>query len=691
MPMREAEQFFGPDGAAANAVAGFSPRPAQIAYAAAVFDMLNAPSPRIGALDAETGTGKSLGYLVPMIHDLVVTDGLGRVVVATGTISLQKQIFSHDVLTAIAVVEQKLGRSLDLKVAMRVGRSQVLDPVKLAEFLEELSGPERQDAERVLAWAEAQIAASNLPLRREAQAELFAGQPRPACLGEIVAFDGDISSSRTDLWQLYAEAADDAENADILIINHHLLALDLNGAGILGRYDSEQNIRLVVDEADRLPDVLDQMSRSKVQFQHLAALASSLAGRDAAKRIREVVDHLSVEPGLFAGADRFPGAAGEIIPINRMARDRREELLSVVKELRQRSSTIASDRATTAMRREQAAELRAYCEELAAFERRVEEGGASVPVFYFSPIRRFSGVMVSNPVAKSKMAAFKNAERYRAVLMTSATLSSGADTPQAAFAPFLSGSGLRDVIPETHMKIIEAQRFGEMTFVRPDPDAPNGMIGKDDDDTHLSPETVAYVARMVRQSAAETGNVLVLCPSHSSVRLLADALEGLDGLLVQEPGVPVSVAQTAALDQADRGQQVIWLSASAWEGMSMPGFFSHIVIPRIPFRARGVEDDLLAEYLTGLGRTESYARSLTFSRMMADARRKLRQGIGRGIRAEDDCVKIWIGDSRFPLPQRVIDAEMRDQPRTWSSTFVNAIPARFRSALEQSPSFPVAE
>lgn len=682
----EAEKFFGASGAASRVVTGFAPRQPQIAYAQEVIDLIEADAPRLGLLDAETGTGKSLGYLVPLIHDLAIT-GEGRVVVATGTISLQKQIANHDVPAAIAVVEDALGRKLGVKVAMRVGRSQVLDPVKLADLIDELSGSERDRAERVLAWAEERIADGILPLRREAQEDLFAGQPRPVSLGDVVAFDGDIGSSRTDLWELYAQAASAAEEADILIVNHHLLALDLIGAGIFGDYDVPQSIRLVVDEADRLPDVLDQMSRSKVQFQHFAALASALAGREATVRIRELVDRLSDEPGLFTGADRFPGSAGEIIPLMRMTHEKRAELLVTVAELRKRASAIAQAKGDTALRREQAAELRVACEELAVFERRAQGAGGGVPVFYFSPVRRFTGVMIGNPLAKAKMSAFQNEQRYRLALMTSATLSSGADTPQAAFAPFLAGSGLRDLVEEDRMKVIESERFGEMTFVRPDPDAPNGLVGQDDDDTRLSPDTVAYAAQMVREAARQGGNALVLCSSHRSVALLAEALHGLDGLLVQRPGVSVSVAQAAALAQAEDGRQVVWLSASAWEGMSLPGFFGHIVIPRIPFRGRGVEDDLLTEYLTGLGKTEAFARSVTFGRMMADARRKLRQGIGRGIRLETDRVKVWIADSRFPLPQRVIDDEMRDQPRVWSGTFVKAIPTRFRVSLENAPSF----
>lgn len=684
----DAISIFGPGGAASRVLDGFSPRNPQVTYAGAVLDLLGSEAPRIGLLDAETGTGKSLGYLVPLIHDLVVTKK-GRVVISTASISLQKQILVHDVPAALRVVADMVGRDLDLSVAMRVGRSQVLDPVKVSELADDLPREDRDAAERVLAWAEDRIAEGVLPLRREAQADLFAGEPRPVFLGDAVAFDGDISTSRTDLWALYAEAIADAENADILIVNHHLLALDLSGAEIIGA--ARQPVRLVVDEADRLPDVLDQMSRSKVQFQHLTSLATALSGKDETTRIRELVDLLS-SADIFGGSDRFPGAAGEIIPVARMAQDKRQQLMDVVGEIRQRASRIATQSGQiggSPIRREQASELRLMCDQIADFERRVgSPAKTGVPVFYCSPVRRFTGIMVGNPVAKAKMTAFGDPERFGVVLLTAATLSSGADTPGTAFAPFLTGSGLRDLVDEDHMKVIESEQFGEMTFVRPDPDAPSGMIGETEE-VRMSPETVAYAGRMVRAAAAEGGNVLVLCPSHNALSLVAEAVDGLDGVLVQGRGMAVSVAQAAAERMQQDGERVVWLSASAWEGMSMPGFFSHIVIVRLPIRGRGVEDDLLAEYLTGLGKTEAFARSLTFSRMMADARRRLRQGIGRGIRVESDSVKVWFADSRFPLPQQVIDAEMRDQPRSWSSTFVKAIPTRFRAALEASPSFGV--
>jgi ATP-dependent DNA helicase DinG len=99
----------------------------------------------VALIEAPTGTGKTIAYLVPAL-----TSGR-RVVVSTGTKALQAQIVNKD----IPLVEQALGRSVDA-VAMK-GRRNYLCRRRLRQFLTQPTFATRQEAalfDRVVAWAE---------------------------------------------------------------------------------------------------------------------------------------------------------------------------------------------------------------------------------------------------------------------------------------------------------------------------------------------------------------------------------------------------------------------------------------------------------------------------------------------------------------------------------------------------------
>jgi hypothetical protein len=152
-------------------------------------------------------------------------------------------------------------------------------------------------------------------------------------------------------------------------------------------------------------------------------------------------------------------------------------------------------------------------------------------------------------------------------------------------------------------------------------------------------------------------------------------------LIAQVPGYLTGAAVRRFLAR----ERSVWVSASAWEGVSLPGAISHIVVPRLPIRPLNFEDSVVQAYVN-----ETYGaggRSVIFGRQMADARRRLRQGVGRGVRSHEDRVTIWIGDPRWPLTQREADELLMDQPRAWSSTMANAISARFRRKIKTSPRF----
>ena len=96
------EQFFGSASPLTNVLAGYSPRQEQLEMAQAVSDTLRTGGRLV--IEAGTGTGKTLAYLIP-----VLLSGQ-RVIISTGTKTLQDQLYHRD----LPVVAQVLGRPAEI-------------------------------------------------------------------------------------------------------------------------------------------------------------------------------------------------------------------------------------------------------------------------------------------------------------------------------------------------------------------------------------------------------------------------------------------------------------------------------------------------------------------------------------------------------------------------------------------------
>ena len=86
--MKELSSYFADDGALAQRIAGYRPRPQQFEMAQAIADAIKGN--RVLVAEAGTGTGKTFAYLVPAL-----LSG-GKVIVSTGTKTLQDQLFHRD-------------------------------------------------------------------------------------------------------------------------------------------------------------------------------------------------------------------------------------------------------------------------------------------------------------------------------------------------------------------------------------------------------------------------------------------------------------------------------------------------------------------------------------------------------------------------------------------------------------------
>ncbi len=272
------KSFFGPRGALARALPGYEERGAQRQLAEAVARTL-----REGGLllaEAGTGTGKTLAYLLPAVE-------LGRrVVVSTGTKNLQEQLVQKD----IPLLAQALGR--DLSVAVMKGRANYLCLMRFRSFQQ--SGSFRRLEE--------------IPLFR--QVEAWAPETGTGDRGEVP----DLPDS-ADFWREVSAASENcigqscpdfeacwvtrmrqrALEADIVVVNHHLLCADLSVRGqsdfgeVIPSYDT-----LVLDEAHLLEDVATQYFGAGVSSYRVEELCRDVERELKAARLdaREVQTEL---------------------------------------------------------------------------------------------------------------------------------------------------------------------------------------------------------------------------------------------------------------------------------------------------------------------------------------------------------------------------------------------------------------
>ena len=217
-------------------VNGYQRRADQLTLAQNISEVISTGG--IGMFEAATGTGKTLSYLLPTMLDN------GPFVISTGTKNLQDQIFLKDI---------PLLRSLfpDKKVALLKGRANYLCPHRLKKHIELKAGSDdvMHDMTTIRVWW---------------------GQTRTGDLGEIIDLeekpqlvplvtstrDNCLSSRCPDYLEcpLY-RAREKAHEADLVIVNHHLLFADLS--------NKEDHLHallpavkaIVVDEAHQIPDI----------------------------------------------------------------------------------------------------------------------------------------------------------------------------------------------------------------------------------------------------------------------------------------------------------------------------------------------------------------------------------------------------------------------------------------------------
>ncbi len=253
--MVRTRDILGPEGRIAVRLPGYEHRPQQLQMAEAVERAIVAQRPLIA--EAGTGVGKSFAYLVPTILAVAgELDGhdIQRAVISTHTISLQEQLLNKDIPFLRSVVPY------EFTAVLVKGRGNYISLRRLATALRRsrtlFADEEWEQLQTIQQWA-AQTTdgtLSELPFR-----------PFATVWDEIASDKDNCMGSRCPHYNqcFYFAARRRAQRAQILIVNHALLCVDLalrrEGANILPDYDL-----LVIDEAHTLESVASEQFGTEV-------------------------------------------------------------------------------------------------------------------------------------------------------------------------------------------------------------------------------------------------------------------------------------------------------------------------------------------------------------------------------------------------------------------------------------------
>jgi ATP-dependent DNA helicase DinG len=587
------EEFFGPSGRLAAALPGFESRAGQAALAEAVAEALTGEEHLLA--EAGTGTGKSLGYLVPAL-----LSGK-RVVVATATKALQEQLLTKDVPAAAAA----LGR--EVRVAVLKGRQNYLCRKSLGG-IDRLGGlfrtaEDASDYERLSPWIESTETGDRAELSFEPSASLWAelsvGADR--CAGRRCPLVGSC----------YAEAARErAGGAELVIANHALYFADLalrarnDGAGVLPDHDA-----VIFDEAHRLEEAAAAWFGGRVSLARLRQLE-----RDVERYCRE--QERRPPAGALAELDR---AGGELIAAFDPGSGRRRLTVADVEELEERGSTLGAALGRLA------AELQGAGEDADALARRalVAAGDVEACLALDDPDQvswAEPGALAWAPVDVSQILREALWEQGPTAVLVSATLETR----------FLRGRlGLDDV---RELVLPSPFDFREQTLLY----VP----------THMpEPRADGYYARLAEEVVAlcnlSRGRALVLTCSYRALDELVDRVRS-------RLSYPVLVQGEAPRERLlehfrEDVDSVLFATATFWQGVDVQGeSLSLLVVDKLPFSAPG---DPLVE-----ARCERIVREggdWFSDYALPSAVLQLRQGFGRLIRGHGDEGVVAILDPRL--------------------------------------------
>ncbi len=610
----------------------FEFRPQQQGMAVAVARALE--EDRHLVVEAGTGVGKSLAYLVPAI--LFALEQHKKAIISTHTINLQEQLLHKD----IPILEKVL--PVEFKAALMKGRQNYVCPRRLERALQSskelFTGPETNELERIAEWASK---------TRDGSLSDLSIEPDPKVWGQVCS-EAHICTQKTcgqNPRCFYQQARKRFVAADVIVLNHTLLFMLLGSPAEQEERESGflfPNDFIIFDEAHNVEQVA---SRSR----HIGLGVSQYGLRSAIQRLYNA----RTKKGLFTLMRDAAGVrlAAELIDDVEKFFDAVESKSDFRKgrEFRVRDVDLVPDtitgrlialqsRVAEVVKRADDEILKA---ELQEFGRRIRDARDDIMNFleqkkpqhvYWVERTGKMAQFLSLNAAPIDLAPVLRRMIFRdncCCVMTSATLAVGRED----LAYFRERIGATEAEPLQLGSPFDFQKQMKMFVVRkmPDPRDPG-----------YTKELERWIAHFVEKT---DGAAFVLFTSYRDMQQVAGEMEkffteqGMN-LLVQGGGAP----RTKLLEQfKSTPRSVLFGTDSFWSGVDVPGeALSNVIITRLPF---AVPDTPLIEAKLELVEERGGDAFTEFS--LPEAILKLRQGVGRLIRTKTDRGIVVILDNRI--------------------------------------------
>ena len=604
--MNDIEEVLGQGGLLSHNLPGFSPRTQQLEMAQAIAEAMQRGESLI--TEAGTGTGKTFAYLVPAL-----LSGL-KVVISTGTKNLQDQLYHRD----LPQIREAL--AAPVSVALLKGRANYLCPHRLHLALEEyrkIPPLQREELMKVRTWASATKSGdlaelSGIP--EDTPIRPLITSTTDNCLGQECP-----SHSQCHL----LEARRRAQEADIVVVNHHLLCADLalkeEGFGeILPGADC-----FILDEAHQLPEVASNFFGLSVSGKQLLDLARDTENEyhSECNDLPELLEHtgslkksvrdLRLAFGLNLRRGGWQEVEKDDSILRGIAKVRQEldGVNTVLEHLAGRSKGLDSchERGTL-----MAQQLTTLCDDVS------EES-----IRWFETLSQ-SFRLNQTPLDIADIFSAQMTRHPASWIFTSATLAVGDD-----FSHFARQLGIHDA---------ESHRW-DSPF-----DYPNQALwfvpkGVPDPREEGFTQTVAELAESIIETSS--GRAFLLFTSHRALREAADYLNGRIAFPMLVQG---AAPRSELLEEFARlGNAVLLGTSSFWEGVDVRGeALSCVIIDKLPFASPG--DPVLQARIDMLRKRGD---NPFMEYQVPQAVIALKQGAGRLIRDVNDRGVLVLCDPRL--------------------------------------------
>jgi ATP-dependent DNA helicase DinG len=643
------EKIFGKEGILAKYHGAYEFREGQIKMAEAVLKAFEEKRHLI--VEASTGTGKTLAYLVPAIAAALATKK--RVIISTGTKNLQEQLMEKDIPFLQKVMPKKFS------AAYMKGRSNYacLYKIKKAENQPILEGLDEMDYfEEIRHWA------------RETEtgdrAELLSLPENLSFWSRINAkSDACIGQKCPDFEPCFiTRMRERAEEADIVIVNHHLFFADLNVRGNqFGRVLPDYGA-VIFDEAHLIEDIAADyfgFQISSFQIEELGRDADTLpitdAGivRDITKTVARIIGYADQFWARFSEGrgkeGRFPLAGNSFV---RRTRDDDIEPTPLGEAYFELDNALQKLETAVAVYEEKMPEAESLVRRIRQTRFDLDFIVTQTEQNYVYWLeRRGRGIFLrASPIDVSNLLQEKLFDKVETVVLTSATLSSNGKFDFIKNRLGLTEENTSTLLAPSSFDY-QKQAIVYLPKAMPDPRAPEF--------------TQLAAGEIVKLLNITDGRAFVLSTSFYSMNALYELVSSRVSFPCFVQG---SMSKAGLLEKfKETPNAVLFATSSFWQGVDVRGEqLSCVIIDKLPFAVPS--DPVVAARTKYID--ENGGRSF-FEYSVPNAVITLKQGIGRLIRSKTDRGVIALLDSRLrtkgygkdflnSLPKTKITTELKD-------------------------------